>query len=230
MDSSFGSNPQRLPSGRGEPFALTARSDRGRLLEAMVRVAADKGLETTTVAEVVAIADVSEPTFYEMFESKEACFLEAYDASIDVLVDHMSETFEAEAEEPWPERVVTTLRVMVGALAAEAAVARMAMVEVAATGGVARAHYRAALARFTPFLEEGREYSKQGDDLPADTARFAVGGVTTMIFDEFRAGRGPELEQILPQLVFAVLMPYLGPAEAEREMHRVAREGLDSGA
>jgi hypothetical protein len=31
--------------------------------------------------------------------------------------------------------------------------------------------------------------------------------------------------RILPDLVFAVLMPYLGPETAEEEMHRVAREG-----
>jgi hypothetical protein len=43
-----------------------------------------------------------------------------------------------------------------------------------------------------------------------------------MIFDEIRAGRGPDLERLLPDLVFAVLMPYLGPEAAEEEMHRVA--------
>jgi hypothetical protein len=76
-------------------------------------------------------------------------------------------------------------------------------------------------ARFTPFLEEGRAYADQGADLPADTARFAVGGAASMIFDEVRAGRGPELTRILPDLVFAVLMPYLGPEAAKEEMLRV---------
>ena len=98
------------------------------------------------------------------------------------------------------------------------------MVEVTAAGDDARARYRSALARFTPFLEEGRQYASQGEELPADTARFAIGGATSMIFDEIRAGRGPELTRILPDLVFAVLMPYLGPEAAEDEMRRVDRE------
>ena len=38
-----------------------------------------------------------------------------------------------------------------------------------------------ALARFTPFLEEGRQYANQGEELPADTARFAIGGAASMI-------------------------------------------------
>ncbi len=187
----------------------------------MIRVAAAKGFEATTVADVVEIAAVSEETFYEMFESKQACFLEAYDAVIDVLVAHVTSAFEAAAGEPWPDRIAAGLRALVQLLAAEADIARMAMVEVTAAGDDARERYRAALGRFTPFLEEGRAHSGQGDELPPDTARFAIGGATSMIFDEIRAGRGPELERLLPDLVFAVLMPYLGPEAAEDEMRRV---------
>ncbi|HEU4943608.1 MAG TPA: TetR/AcrR family transcriptional regulator [Solirubrobacterales bacterium] len=197
------------------------RSQRERLREAMIRVAAAKGFEATTVADVVEIAGVTEETFYGMFEDKQACFLEAYDAVIDVLVAHVTSAFEAAAGEPWPDRIAAGLRALVQLLAAEADIARMAMVEVTAAGDDARERYRAALGRFTPFLEEGRAYSGQGDELPPDTARFAIGGATSMIFDEIRAGRGPELERILPDLVFAVLMPYLGPEAAEDEMRRV---------
>jgi hypothetical protein len=96
------------------------------------------------------------------------------------------------------------------------------MVEVTVAGEEARERYRGAVARFAPHLEGGREYSGQGGELPPDTARFAIGGATSMIFDEVRAGRGPEMQRILPDLVFAVLMPYLGPEAAEDEMRRVA--------
>jgi AcrR family transcriptional regulator len=222
MDSPSASNPQRLPSGRhGLPRAYVVRSQRERLLEAMVRAAAAKGYEATTVADVIEMAGVSRATFYEMFEDKSSCFLEAYDAVIDVLVAHVTSAFESAAEEPWPEQIAAGLGGLVELLAAEADIARMAMVEVTAAGDDARERYRAALARFTPFLEEGRTYSGQGEALPPDTARFAIGGATSMIFDEIRAGRGPNLERILPDLVFAVLMPYLGPEAAENEMNRV---------
>jgi AcrR family transcriptional regulator len=196
------------------------RSQRERLLEAMLRVAAAKGYEATTVTDVIEVAGVSRETFEEMFGDKPTCFLEAYDAVFDVLVAHVTAAFESAAGEPWPKRIAAGLRALVELLATEADIARLSMVEVTAAGDDARARYRAALARFTPFLEEGREYSSQ-EDLPADTARFAIGGATSMIFDEIRAGRGPELVRILPDLVFAVLMPYLGPEAAEDEMRRV---------
>ncbi len=188
-------------------------------------MAAAKGYEATTVGDVIEYAGVTRETFDEMFDSKEACFLEAYEAVFDVLVAHVTAAFEAAAEEPWPEQIAAGLRALVELLATEADIARMAMVEVTAAGDDARERYRAMLTRFTPFFEKGRTYSGQGEELPADTARFAVGGATSMIFDEVRAGRGPELVRILPDLVFAVLMPYLGPEAAEDEMRRVTHQG-----
>jgi AcrR family transcriptional regulator len=190
----------------------------------MVRVAADRGYEETTVVDVIAAAAVSRETFDEMFSDRESCFLEAYDAVIDVLVAHVSTAFESTVGQPWPDRVAAALRALVNLLATEHDIARMAMVEVTVVGEDARIRYRAALGRFAYFLEEGRTVSPQGAELPADTARFAIGGATSMIFDEVRAGRGPELRRLLPDLLFAVLMPYIGPEAAEDEMRRVARE------
>lgn len=189
-----------------------------------MRVAARKGYEAATVAEVAAAADISRQRFHELFADKQACFLAAYDAAVDVLLAFVTSTFER-TDAPWPDRIVASLRSGIEFMAAEADIARMAVVEISAVGEDARIRYRAALGRFTYFLEEGRTVSPQGDELPADTAGFAIGGATSMIFDEVRAGRGPELRRILPDLLFAVLMPYIGPEAAEDEMRRVAREG-----
>jgi AcrR family transcriptional regulator len=189
----------------------------------MVRVAAEKGYAATTVTEVAEVAGVSTATFYELFEDKEDCFLEAFGAVIDVVIAHVSDAYEGAAGEPWPERISTSLRALLELLSEEADIARLTMVEASAADPV-RERYGLALGRFTSFLEEGREYSQQ-DELPPDTARFAVGAGTALIFDEVRAGRGRELERILPDLVFAVLVPYLGADAAEEEMRRVADEG-----
>ncbi len=194
---------------------------RERVLEAMMRVTAARGYEATAVSDVAEHAEISVENFAAMFAGKEDCFLQAYDAAIDVLAAHVSGAFEAAAGAAWPQRVAAALRAMVELLAAEADVARMAIVEVAAVGEDARIHYRAALDRFVPLLEQGRAASPDGQDLPADTAQFAIGGGTSLIYDEIRAERGSELTQVLPQLFFAVTMPYLGAVTAEAEMQRI---------
>jgi AcrR family transcriptional regulator len=225
MDSSAPDPRSEPGASQALPRVYAVRSERERLLEAMVRVAAAKGYEATTVDDVLEAATVDRATFDSMFASREACFLEGYDAVIDVLVAHVSNAYEGTVGQPWPDRIAAALRALVDLLATEHDIARMAMVEVTAVGEDARIRYRAALGRFTYFLEEGRTVSPQADELPADTSRFAIGGATSMIFDEVRAGRGPELRRLLPDLLFAVLMPYIGPTAAEDEMRRVAREG-----
>lgn len=192
------------------------------MLEAMVRVAAGKGYEAASVDDVVAAAEVTREAFHSTFGDKETCFLEAYDAVSDVLVAHVTAAFESAAGEPWPERIAAALRALADLLAAESDIARMTMVEVTAVGEEARVRYRANLNRFVPILEEGRALSPQGEQLPDDTAGFAIGGAMSLIFDEIRAGRGPELPQRVPELTFAVLMPYLGAEAAEDEMRRLA--------
>jgi AcrR family transcriptional regulator len=228
MDSPTAPSPgSRRGASMALPRAYAIRSERERMLEAMVRVAAVQGYEGTTVADVITAAGVSHDSFDSMFAGKEACFLEAYDAVVDVLVAHVSTAYEGASGEPWPDRIVAALRALVELLAVESDIARMAMLEVTTVGEEARTRYRASLGRFVPFLEEGRAASSQGEELPEDTARFAIGGVTSMIFDEVRAGRGPELPRLLPDLAFAVLMPYIGAEAAEAEMGKIAGVGND---
>ena len=119
MDSSSASNP-RPPSRPAQalPPTYAVRSERERLLEAMVRSAAAKGYEETTVGDVVEAAGLPRETFDELFAGKEHCFLEAYDAVIDVVLVHVAGAYEGAAGEAWPDRVVAALRALVDLLAA----------------------------------------------------------------------------------------------------------------
>jgi len=51
----------------------------------------------------------------------------------------------------------------------------------------------------------------------------AVGAVSGLIFDELVAGRAEQLPELMPDLLFAMLVPYLGPAAAADEMRRAAQ-------
>lgn len=197
------------------------RSQRGRVLEAMVRVAAERGYEGVSVAEVIELAGVSRRTFDAHFVSKENCFLEAYDAAINIVVNQYAAAFERELDASWVERITAGLRALVELLAAEPDISRLALVDIAAVGEDARYRYGLALDRFLPFLEQGREETPNGAKLPAETARFALGGATNMIFEEIRAGRTALLPEILPDLIFASTMPYLGAEAARAAMKQV---------
>ncbi len=207
----------RPPRGRHRlPPEVIARSQRERLLEAAVRVVAEKGYGATTVADLTREAGISRTTFYAMFEDKEACFLAAYDTVVDALVRRIARAYEA--EERWPQRARAGLAALLEALAEEPAIARLALVDVGAAGPAAQRRYRAALQRLTPLFEEGRDFAPGGRSLPANTSRMAIGAVAGLIADELAEGRAEYLPGLLSDLLFATLVPYIGPAAAAREV------------
>lgn len=200
---------------------MIARSQRERLLEAAVRVVARKGYAATTVADLTKEAGISRTTFYEMFEDKETCFLAAYDAAFEVLVRRVTAAFEA--EEGWPQRARAGLATLLGALAEEPELARLALVGVSAAGPAAQRRYRAALQRLTPLFDEGRDFAPGGRGLPANTSRMAIGAVAGLISDELSENGAERLPNLLSDLLFATLVPYIGPTAAAREVGETSR-------
>jgi len=207
----------RPPRGRHRlPPEVIARSQRERLLEAAIRIVAEKGYGKTTVADLTREAGISRTTFYAMFEDKEGCFLAAYDSLTDGLVRRVTVAYEA--EERWPDRARAGLAALLEALAEEPEIARLALVDVGAAGPAAQRRYRAALQRLTPLFEEGRDFAPGGRGLPANTSRMAIGAVSGLIVDELAEGREGYLPSLLSDLLFATLVPYIGPAAAAREV------------
>jgi AcrR family transcriptional regulator len=202
----------------GLPREISGLSQQERILWSMVRVVAEKGYEDVTVADVVGRAGVSRTTFYELFENKEECLFAAYERVIEVLVKYVADAFEDEA--PWPAKVRRALSAFLRAYSAEPEVARMATVEVPAAGPEAQRRYRDAFQMFLPFFAEGRQYIQKGAELPPALELMALGGAEAIIFDEVVAGRTASLPALLPDILFAVLVPYLGPEAAAAEMRR----------
>lgn len=181
-----------------------------------MRIVARKGYAATTVADLTKEAGISRTTFYEMFEDKEACFLAAYDAAVEPLVRRVTNAFES--EDGWPRRARAGLAALLDALAGEPDLARLALVGVSAAGPAAQRRYRIALQRLTPLFDEGRDFAPGGRGLPANTSRMAIGAVAGLISDELSENGAERLPDLLSDLLFATLVPYIGPAAAAREV------------
>lgn len=189
------------------------------ILDAMVRVVGRTGYREASVAEVLDEADTSRTTFYRYFDDKHDCFLAAYDMLAERLFAEA--TASCDPDRPWLERMRAGLSRIVELFALDPAVARTAMVEVAAAGADARERHWQAISRFTELFDEGRELA-DGRQLPENTALMAAGAVSGLIFDEVLTGRAERLRQLYPDLLFAMLVPYIGPGAATTEMRRAA--------
>src|SRR3954469_8571095 len=153
-----------------------ASAQRARLLDGMAQAVAEKGYAAATVADAVRIARVSRGTFYALFASKEACFLESYRHGVDVLVDRVRAAVRAE-DGDWVARLRAGLQAYLRTLAGEPGFARTHLLEVPAAGPRARAARDDALRRFAGRYRSSFEAAleeRDGARLPSDDALFVL--------------------------------------------------------
>jgi AcrR family transcriptional regulator len=194
-------------------------SRRQDILAAMIRVVGEKGYKETSVADVIEAAETSRTTFYKYFEDKHDCFLAAYQMLVEQVFGEIVANCDGEAA--WTARMTTGLTTLVDRFADDPRLARTAVVEVAAAGAEARQLHTDALARFTRYLDAGREMAPD-KQLPENISLMSAGAVSGLIFDELLAGRAEQLPDRLPDLLFAMLVPYVGPQAATAEMRKLS--------
>jgi AcrR family transcriptional regulator len=168
---------------------------------------------------VIEEADTSRTTFYKYFDDKHDCFLAAYEMLVEQVFSEV--VANCDSTVPWLRRVEDGLATIVRLFALDPKLARTAIVEVAAAGSEARRLHWNAVVRFTELLEDGREMA-DGRELPENISLMSAGAVSGLIFDELLAGRAAQLPALFPDLLFAMLVPYIGPRAAAEEMRRVA--------
>jgi AcrR family transcriptional regulator len=202
----------RLPRGRhGLPREIVARSQRERLLAAVVQVTAERGYEGTTVADILGEAGVGRESFYELFEDRRGCVLAAHA----LLVDDLEETVRSAYEGPgeWVERARAALAATLDWFASDPPAARFTLIEVGAVGPEFRLRFEDAFTRFVALVEAGVP-----DDVPRPEplsgASLAVGAALARTYREVAIGRAADLGALLPELTYELLVPFLGEAAA----------------
>lgn len=196
-------------------------SQRNRIHQAMIGVVSERGYPETRVVDVIGVAGVSRKTFYELFESKEDCFLAAYDVLLENLLGEAADAFEAEPGARWAERIAGALEALLEHLSVHPDEARFAIVEVLAAGPRALARRDAALRQFTGFLESGR--SETAVELPGITSLAVAGGINELLYSEILHGAAGRLPSRLPDLIFWATLPFLGAEGATTERERARR-------
>lgn len=172
---------------------------RAGLCESMVAVAAKRGFGATTIHEVVTAAGFGKLTYYKLYGTVEACFVEAVEACGRVISEQLEERL-AGVDGARP-RAETGLQALVDLLAEEPDLARVLEVE-ARAGGMAS---REAQLRWLDRLAELFAKAAPGaDEWPG---RMAFGAVTTLVALEVAAGRTTELPTLRDELIEVALAP-----------------------
>jgi AcrR family transcriptional regulator len=194
--------PRRLPRGtHGLDPSLVAASQRTRILEAVGRAVADKGYAAATIDDIVRDAGVSKKTFYEHFSDKLDCFLAAYEAASDELLEHVRAAQEG-ADGAWLDRTRAGVHAYLRWLAAEPALARVFLIEIAAAGPEALERRERLRDRYA---ERMRELQPE-NGVPDEIFHAAVAAADDLVVRRLRAGADVrELEETLLRMQLALL-------------------------
>lgn len=194
--------PRRLPRGtHGLDPSLVAASQRSRLLEAAGQAVANKGYAAATIDDIVGGAGVSKKTFYEHFDDKLGCFLAAYEAASDQLYEHVTAAQDT-ADADWLERSRAGIHAYLRWLAAEPALARVFLIEIAAAGPEALACRERLRDRYAQRMRALQD----GHDVRDEIAHAVVAAADDLVVRRLRAGKDVrELEPVLLELQLALL-------------------------
>jgi AcrR family transcriptional regulator len=204
-----------LPAGRhGFSREQVAHNQRERLIAGLATAVAEHGYNEVTITHITKAAKVSRRVFYANFESKEECFLAAFD----VVVAHVRELIAAAvgAAPDWPHQAIAAARESLAFLASEPDLARLCLVEAQGAGAAVAARFLAAVGELVPPLERGREERSDERPLPPTTEDSTIGALVSLAGRKVAAGEADRLEDLLPDFTQFILSPYLGPDEAER--------------
>jgi AcrR family transcriptional regulator len=211
----------------GFPSNLLAPSERDRLVAAMAASCAERGYASTSVEEVIARAGVSRRDFEENFADKAACGIAATSQIVAEITAVTSVAYSSRYSD-W-EILLRGVRASLELLAARPSFARLAFIEARQSmPPEAYALYASAIRLLLTMLDRIRTYATSETPRPLSATRGALGGSEAIIRRELLAGRAERLPELLPDIIYGLLVPFLDQKEALR-FAGMARELLNNG-
>jgi AcrR family transcriptional regulator len=185
----------------------------------MAELCAERGYRETTVEAVLERAGIDRQSFDSMFkDGREECLLAAENAILGEVMSVVAETYSADRSE-W-DSGIAGIRAILELMAANPSYANTGYIVVRQGGPrPARDAYEAGITLIVAMIDRLREYSDR-ETQPPSAARAALGGAEALIRQEIVAGRAAELPLLLPDLVYAATVPFLGQEEALRLARR----------
>ena len=218
----------QLPRGRhGLTHGAVVEHQRQRMIRAVPSAVREKGFVALTVEDIASGAGVSRRTFYENFRDKEDCFVTSYRQHAQELVAVVGGA--AAAGSDWHERTRFGLRAMLRHLAERPDLVYMAVIEVNAAGPSALAVRDEAIGLLAALIGD-EAFVTAPEPAPRLLLRTIGGSILQLIYASVLAGRDRELEELLPTIMYIVLVAIDGPQDAAiRAGLLSARTGSETG-
>jgi AcrR family transcriptional regulator len=191
-------------------------SPRARLHDALLELCFERGFNRVDLAALLARAGVDRAVFAREFADLEACFLAVFRAEVE---SYRRQTAALPSQSGgWREQVRVRAYSLYRFLCADERRARFIVVDSRAAGERTLLFAGQLIEELFELIDGGRRELADPDLLTRTTAESIGGGIFNQLYALL--GRGallPEAE-IVPQLMYCIVLPYLGPAAALEEL------------
>jgi len=179
----------------------------------MLESVGKQGYERTTVQDAIDAAGLYRQAFYDSFDDKEDCYLQALDAGSAWVELAMREA--AAGASTWRGRLRGALAGLLGFLDEQPEIGRALLVEVHAAGPRAVEKRTEAMERAVELIDQARE--ERADVAPAISAEAIVAGILAVLHARLSSEQA-EFGRLLPELMYLAVLPYFGAEEAGAEL------------
>jgi AcrR family transcriptional regulator len=205
-------------SRRGD--GLVSQAQRARILASAVRVVAAYGFGEMSIARITQGAGVSRRTFYDLFEDREHCFFEVFDEAVARAREVMAIAWKQ--DRGWREQTRASLLALLVLLDREPELRAVLITDALKAGPRVQQRRVEVLAELSGFLHEQGTRPRSGRELPGLTGEGVTGAVLGVLHTHTMTKRPGGLVDLLGPLMGILVLPYLGPAAAHRELERPA--------
>lgn len=179
-------------------------------------LSSERGYDSVSVADVAERAGGSVADFEHHFPSKLAC-------TVAILEEIAASNLRAvrgafDAEPAWPDSLRAAAYAHAEWILANPEKMRFGLLETVWAGELTGALRDSLFGAYIAMIDAGREVAPDPDSIPAFTAEGVVGSITEVITRRLGQGQRQELVELVPEMMYLAVRPYLGEEEARREL------------
>jgi AcrR family transcriptional regulator len=218
----------KLPSGRSARSSQDiAANQLERLKGGMIHAISNRGYHNTTVADIIALAGVARRTFYEHFNSKEECFLAAYDTALEQITGNVEEAYNISGT--WEERIQAAFLALAEEVISNPEATELLLIHSASAGAASIERRNQGVLAFESLLREGFSETPEYREISDMTVKTIVGGARQLAYSRLRHGRAIELPDLVAEFLSWV-RSYRNPVALKSPPHKAPKRAKASKA
>jgi AcrR family transcriptional regulator len=185
-------------------------------MEAMVDLAFERGYDAVSVADVAERAGGSAAEFESLFPSKLACAVAILEGIAESNLEAVRGAFDSAPA--WPDSLRAAAYAHAEWILANQKKMRFGLLETVWASELTSALRDHLFGEYIAMVDAGREVAGDPSSIPAYTAEGVVGSITEVITRRLSKESAGELINLVPEMMYLAVRPYLGEEAARREL------------